>query len=97
MLSELRNVDDSRRGARFVCCIALAFPDGHSETFEGSVEGRIGRESRGFNGFGYDPVFYPEGRERTFAEMTADEKDALSHRGRALRKFRAFIAAHLSE
>ncbi|HXX57489.1 MAG TPA: XTP/dITP diphosphatase [Thermodesulfovibrionales bacterium] len=97
LLSELHDVDDGRRGARFVCCIALAFPDGSAEAFEGSVEGRIGRVALGSNGFGYDPVFYPEGHERTFAEMAADEKDALSHRGKALRKFREYVAAHLLE
>ncbi|MGD0886409.1 MAG: XTP/dITP diphosphatase [Thermodesulfovibrionales bacterium] len=93
LLTQMKDVEDSRRGARFVCCIALAFPDGKGEIFEGRAEGRIGRKPRGSNGFGYDPVFYPEGQERTFAEMTADEKDALSHRGMALRKFREYFAA----
>jgi XTP/dITP diphosphohydrolase len=92
LLSEMQDVEENRRGACFVCCIALAFPDGREETFEGRREGRIGRKPRGSNGFGYDPVFYPEGQERTFAEMTSDEKDALSHRGMALREFRAYFA-----
>ncbi|HET6515627.1 MAG TPA: XTP/dITP diphosphatase [Thermodesulfovibrionales bacterium] len=92
LLAELHDVDDSERGARFVCCIALAFPGGPVETFEGNVGGRIGRDQRGFNGFGYDPVFYPEGHGRTFAEMGADEKDGLSHRGRALKKLRDYLS-----
>lgn len=92
LLLELRGVEDDRRGARFVCVIALAFPEGRVETFEGFVEGKIGTEPRGVSGFGYDPVFYPEGHDRTFAEMSAEEKDALSHRGRALRQMARKIA-----
>lgn len=91
LLSELRGVEEDRRGARFVCSIALAFPDGKVETFHGFVEGRIGRQPKGFSGFGYDPVFYPEGYSRTFAGMSADEKDALSHRGMALRRLREHL------
>ncbi len=93
VLTELQGVGEGRRGARFVCCVALAFPDGSVETFQGFVEGRIGEEPKGFSGFGYDPVFYPYGSDRTFAEMSADEKDALSHRGKALKKFREYVAA----
>ena len=84
LLHDLERAPDGKRTARFVCCIALAFPDGRVETFFGRAEGRIGREPRGQKGFGYDPVFLPEGFDRTFAEMTAEEKDALSHRGKAL-------------
>lgn len=91
LLFEMRSIADEQRGARFVCCIALAFPEGSVKTFFGYVEGMIGREPRGFQGFGYDPVFYPEGYNRTFAEMTADEKDALSHRGKALRKLQRYL------
>lgn len=94
VLKEMENIEESKRGGRFVCVIALAFPDGKTETFEGFVEGSIGREPRGFNGFGYDPVFYPEGHDRTFAEMSAEEKDSLSHRGRALKKFREYLLTH---
>ncbi|MBI3391570.1 MAG: XTP/dITP diphosphatase [Nitrospirae bacterium] len=95
LLSELRSVSGGRRAARFVCCIALAFPDGRTETFFGRVEGTIGFEPRGENGFGYDPVFIPDGPEghaRTFAEMAGEEKDALSHRGRALRSLKNYLA-----
>ncbi|MEW6674508.1 MAG: XTP/dITP diphosphatase [Nitrospirota bacterium] len=91
LLYEMRSIVDEERGARFVCCIALAFPDSSVKTFFGHVEGRIGREPRGFNGFGYDPVFYPEGKSRTFAEMTGEEKDAFSHRGKALRELREYL------
>ena len=87
LLSEMRSLVQNKRGARFVCCIALAFPDGNTYTFYGYAEGSIGTEQRGVQGFGYDPVFYPEGCNRTFAEMDEKEKDALSHRGKALQSF----------
>jgi XTP/dITP diphosphohydrolase len=86
LLSELKNVPDGKRGARFVCCMALAFPDGTVKTFFGYAEGRIGHEPKGDTGFGYDPVFIPKGNKKTFAEMSGDEKDRLSHRGKALEK-----------
>jgi XTP/dITP diphosphohydrolase len=91
VLSELRGVEEGKRGARFVCVIALAFPEGRVETFDGFVEGRIGTGPKGVSGFGYDPVFYPKGHGRTFAEMDADEKDALSHRGMALKELRVYL------
>jgi len=93
LLAELQGTEKSRRGGHFVCVIALAFPNGRVETFHGVAEGRIGTEPRGFNGFGYDPVFYPRGHRATFAEMSADEKDALSHRGIALRKLGAYLSS----
>lgn len=91
LLFELRNVPDEKRGARFVCCMALAFPDGSSRTFFGYVKGSISREPKGKTGFGYDPVFIPEGHKITFAQMTGDEKDKLSHRGKALEKLAEFM------
>jgi XTP/dITP diphosphohydrolase len=91
LLHEMRSIVDDKRNARFVCCLALAFPNGRVEIFSGQVEGRIGREPKGSRGFGYDPLFYPEGRNKTFAEMPADEKDTLSHRGKALRKFQEYL------
>lgn len=97
LLAELQGVEGGKRGARFVCCVALAFPDGRVETFVGFSEGRIGKDPKGFNGFGYDPVFYPKGHNTTFAEMSADEKDALSHRGVALRKLRAHLSSLMVE
>ena len=91
LLSEMRSLVQDKRGARFVCCIALAFPDGNTYTFYGYAEGSIGTEQRGVRGFGYDPVFYPEGCNRTFAEMDEKEKDALSHRGKALKSFHEYL------
>ncbi len=91
VLKEMNDVPDEKRGARFVCCIALALPDGPVKTFSGSVEGKIGRVPHGNNGFGYDPVFYPEGHSRTFAEISDNEKNAMSHRGRAIRKLQEYL------
>jgi XTP/dITP diphosphohydrolase len=90
LLEELKDVPDEKRTARFVCCIALANGD-DIKTFTGHVEGKIGWENRGESGFGYDPVFYPEGHDRTFAEMSDDEKNSMSHRGRALGKLQEYI------
>jgi len=73
------------RAAHFACALTLAWPDGHVEKVEGRVEGVIAWPPRGTGGHGYDPIFVPEGDARSFAEMTADEKGALSHRGRAMR------------
>lgn len=92
MLSELADIPDSQRDARFVCCIALAAPDGEVHTFWGFAEGSIGRVPKGGSGFGYDPLFYPAGHDRTFAEMLPAEKDALSHRRKALRKLSDYLA-----
>jgi XTP/dITP diphosphohydrolase len=97
LLRELRHVPDAERTGRFVCVIALARPDGTMVTFHGKVEGTIGAEPHGESGFGYDPVFCPEGNERTFAEMSGKEKDALSHRGEALRKMRGYLDSTLKE
>lgn len=91
LLADLQSVPDGERNARFICCIALALPDGSVSTFRGTTEGCIGHLPRGNQGFGYDPVFIPEGHDRTFAEMRAEEKDALSHRGKALDKLGNFL------
>jgi len=91
LLWEMRPSSGTGREARFVCCIAFATPEGKYKTFTGYVKGIIGGKQKGFNGFGYDPVFYPEGLDRTFAEMTDQEKDRLSHRGRAMRKFYRYL------
>lgn len=96
LLKEIKGVEESRRGARFVCVVALAFPDGSVKVFDGFVEGSIGIEPKGSNGFGYDPVFYPKGYKRTFAEMTGEEKDRLSHRATALKALREYIVSFLS-
>lgn len=91
LLADIKNIAVEKRGARFVCCLALAFPDGKVRTFFGYAEGRIASGPRGQKGFGYDPVFLPEGFDRTFAEMSASEKDALSHRGKALQKLAGYL------
>mgnify|MGYP002355377080 FL=1 len=75
--------DTPDREAYFVCVLALAWPDGHVETFEGRVYGRLVFPPRGDNGFGYDPIFEPVGESRTFGEMEAAEKHAMSHRAQA--------------
>ena len=85
----LRNLSDipvKERTARFVCCIACVFPDGREITVRGETEGLILDDPRGDGGFGYDPYFYYEPYGKTFAEMTADEKNAISHRGKAVAK-----------
>lgn len=91
LLCEMRSVEKEKRGARFVCCIALAFPNGNIQAFYGYAEGTIGTEPRGVNGFGYDPVFYPVGSTMPFAGMNEVEKDAISHRGRALRSLHDYL------
>jgi XTP/dITP diphosphohydrolase len=92
VLKEMEDIDDPRRRtARFVCCIALALPDGRSKTFTGFVKGTIGKRPKGSNGFGYDPIFYPLGHDRTFAEMADSEKDGVSHRGRAMKKLYSYL------
>ena len=70
---------------RFRCAVALVLPDGREATVDGEMRGRLVREPRGSNGFGYDPIFVPDGDTRTSAEMSNEEKDAISHRGNALR------------
>lgn len=71
--------------ARFCCTLVLAWPDGHDEVFEGHVEGTLVWPRRGVDGHGYDPMFQPNGETRTFAQMRAEEKNALSHRGAAIK------------
>ncbi len=93
LLEELKNCHD--RSARFRTVIAYAEP-GNTYTFEGIAEGNISVEPFGNDGFGYDPVFIPKGYERTFAEMTLDQKNAISHRAKALKKFIHFLNEHYS-
>jgi XTP/dITP diphosphohydrolase len=83
LLGQLADVPDERRGAAFVCAAAVVTPEGAERVLERSWRGQVVREGRGSNGFGYDPVFLPDGLERTAAELTATQKDALSHRGQA--------------
>jgi XTP/dITP diphosphohydrolase len=85
LLAQVSDVPDDRRGAHFACAAALALPGGVERVVEGRLTGVLVRERRGSNGFGYDPVFVPDGESRTTAELEPEEKDAISHRGRAFR------------
>lgn len=87
-LKKLEGVPDEKRSARFVCAIAAAFPDGRVETVRATMEGRIAHEIAGENGFGFDPIFFLPEYGCTSAEITPDEKNAISHRGKALRLMR---------
>ena len=96
VLAQVADVPDSRLGARFVCAAALVGPgagphDSREWVVTGQVEGRLVREPRGSGGFGYDPIFQPDGFDQTTAEMTPEAKDAISHRGRAFRALTPFI------
>lgn len=86
VLKQLLHTPDESRGAQFVCAAVLVMPDGREVVERGVVEGSLLRESRGSGGFGYDPIFVPTGFNVTTAEMSAADKDAISHRGQALRK-----------
>ncbi len=85
LLDQLADTPDERLMAHFTCVIALVRPDGSERVVQGEMHGRLVREPRGANGFGYDPIFVPDGFSQTSAELTAEEKDAISHRGKALR------------
>ncbi|MDF2821720.1 MAG: non-canonical purine pyrophosphatase, rdgB/HAM1 family [Clostridiales bacterium] len=85
ILEKLKNVPDEKRTARFVCAIAAAFPDGEVRTTQGTIEGIIGHEIKGANGFGYDPIFYVPEYNCTTAELPSEQKNKISHRGKALR------------
>ena len=85
LIDRLEGVPDEKRTARFVCAIAAVLPDGRVVTTRGVIEGKIGYEERGTNGFGYDPIFYLPDMSRSTAELTPEEKNAVSHRGNALR------------
>lgn len=85
IIEELKDAEGDERSARFVCAMACVFPDGRVITTEGKVEGRIAYEEKGGNGFGYDPIFYLPEKGCTTAQLKPEEKNAISHRGRALR------------
>ena len=85
VLDLLKEVPDEKRGARFVCTIALASPEGRVEVVTGGVEGRIARSESGEEGFGYDPIFFLPAYDKTFAELPPSEKNKMSHRGPAVR------------
>ncbi|WP_293770383.1 RdgB/HAM1 family non-canonical purine NTP pyrophosphatase [uncultured Corynebacterium sp.] len=92
LLGQMSHVPDSRRGAAFVSVCALVTPDGQEHVVEGRWPGHLLRAPQGANGFGYDPLFQPEGEERSSAEMSPEEKNAVSHRGRALAQLTEVLA-----
>jgi XTP/dITP diphosphohydrolase len=91
LLEQLGDTPDNRLGAAFVCAAALVTPDGSQVVREGRMPGRLIRRPRGTHGFGYDPIFVPDGYELTSAELPPAEKDEISHRGRALRELLPFV------
>ena len=96
LLAQVADVPDARLGARFVCAAALVVPGAGEWVTTGEVEGRLIREPRGSGGFGYDPIFQPDGFDLTTAEMTPEAKDAISHRGRAFRALAPYIQGKLT-
>lgn len=91
IIDRLEGVEDEKRTARFVCVIAVAFPNGQVVTTRGTIEGRIAYEEMGDHGFGYDPIFYVPKYELTTAQMPSDLKNSISHRGKALRAVKTII------
>jgi XTP/dITP diphosphohydrolase len=96
LLAQLADVPDVHRRAWFTCAAALVTPDGREGVVEGRLDGTLAREPRGDGGFGYDPVLVPDGETRTCAQLSPAEKDAISHRGRALRALAPRVAAVLA-
>ncbi len=91
LLAELAETKSNNRSAHFSCVIVLAYPNGNYKSFEGRVDGSIATQKTGKSGFGYDPIFIPTGFTRSFAEFNSDEKNKISHRGRALQKFIQYL------
>lgn len=96
VLGQLADVPADRRGGHFACVAALVLPSGAEQVTEGAVHGWLTDAPRGSNGFGYDPIFVPEGSELTTAEMRSQDKDAISHRGKALRALAPVIGSLLA-
>ena len=93
LLKELNDTNPQNRAAHISCVIVIAYPDGAYKAFEGRIDGNIATQKTGKAGFGYDPIFIPTGYTRSFAEFSSEEKNKISHRGRALQKFIDFITA----
>lgn len=91
LLQEMAAAENKSRAAHFCCVVSLAFPDGEYKLFEGRVDGQIANERQGDGGFGYDPLFIPDGYACSFAQMGKEEKNKISHRGRAMQKFKEYI------
>jgi XTP/dITP diphosphohydrolase len=96
LLAQVGDVPDEHLGAAFVCAAALVLPDGREFVTDGRQPGRLVRAPRGDGGFGYDPIFQADGNTRTNAELTSDEKDAISHRGQAFRAMAEVIAREIA-
>ncbi len=96
VLAQIADLPDSARAAAFRCAAALALPDGRTFVAEGTMPGHLIRARKGTGGFGYDPIFVADGLSRTNAELTPDEKDAISHRGQAFRALAEIIARELT-
>jgi XTP/dITP diphosphohydrolase len=93
LLAEMADVPDEKRAARFVSVITLCYPDGRTLVARGECEGRIGRVPKGESGFGYDPLFVPDGMDgRTYAELSPEEKNSISHRAAALKRLAELLA-----
>ena len=95
VLAQISDVADEHRGAAFVCAAALVLPNGREHLIEGRQSGRLLRARRGTGGFGYDPIFVGDGQDRTNAELSPAEKDAISHRGKAFRELAKVVAKTL--
>ena len=93
IIKKLKDAKDEERSSRFVCVISLVLPDGREFVKKGVMEGRIGYEIKGENGFGYDPIFYLPEYGKTSAEISAEEKNKISHRGKALSAMKELIAS----
>ena len=96
VLAQISDIADEQRGGAFVCAAALVLPNGREHLVEGRQPGRILRVRRGDGGFGYDPIFLGDGQNRTNAELSPAEKDAISHRGKALRELAKVIAKEVT-
>ncbi len=94
LLQEKQAISDEARRAHFICALCLAWPDGHVETFEGRISGTLVWPLRGNQGFGYDPMFQPDGHDMTFGEMDPERKHAMSHRARAFEQMKAACLAN---
>lgn len=97
LIGRLTGVPDKDRTARFVCAIACVLPDGEVMTEEATIEGRIGYEEKGRNGFGYDPIFIVPEYDKSTAQLTEEEKNEISHRGKALRGMKRQLKAYFDE
>jgi len=96
LLSSMKDVEEAHRTARFVCVIALASPDGKTQTVQGSCEGSIAFKAAGQGGFGYDPLFVPEGFDQSFAALDSSVKNQISHRAKALQAVRPLLESQIN-